>query len=74
MSEADANAQITQWQQQIAQTKQQVQQKAVQAEDKAATGVSRAALYFCSASARGHRSHGWRRLRITQTDHAAHHS
>jgi hypothetical protein len=49
MSEADANAQITQWQQQIAQTKQQVQQKAVQAEDKAATGVSRAALVTFAA-------------------------
>jgi hypothetical protein len=49
MSEADANAQITQWQQQIAQTKQQVQQKAVQAEDKAATGVSRAALVAFAA-------------------------
>jgi len=49
MSEADANAQIIQWQQQIAQTKQQVQQKAVQAEDKAATGVSRAALVTFAA-------------------------
>jgi hypothetical protein len=49
MSEADANAQIAQWQQQIAKTKQQVEQRAVQTEDKAATGVSGTALVTFAA-------------------------
>ncbi|HKR84884.1 MAG TPA: hypothetical protein VJS37_11955 [Terriglobales bacterium] len=49
ISQADAEAQITQWQQQLAQTKQQVGQKAVQAEEKAASGVSRAALVSFAA-------------------------
>src|SRR6185503_5187533 len=48
-SQAEADAQITQWQQQLAQTKQQVGQKAVQAEEKAASGVSRAALVSFAA-------------------------
>ena len=49
ISQADADAQITQWQEQLAQTKQQLGQKAVQAEDKAASGVSRAALVSFAA-------------------------
>jgi hypothetical protein len=49
ISQADADVQITQWQQQLVQTKQQLGQKAVQAEDKAASGVSRAALVSFAA-------------------------
>lgn len=49
ISQADADAQITKWQQQLTEAKQQVGQKAVQAEDKAAAGVSRAALVSFAA-------------------------
>lgn len=49
VSPAEADAQITQWQQQLARTKQQVGQMAAEVGDKAAAGVSRAALVAFAA-------------------------